>query len=329
MKKFFSIFAAVAMVFAMASCEEEPTPTPQPDPGNGGGSNDYTMIASPLTLDFGWNQPAGQTVTVTTNAPDGFTIGETADWYTAEKSGANKVIVTPQSNDGDARTHILKLHANGANDISIVINQVAKGEVAQSLKGQKYIVWQMDPTSYDFIKDKVVLNLMPDGNVARLDIWPAGDSLIADESATGPNFYGNQGGYVGLKVGNIGWSGGGYGYGKGSDDTASIEKLATAWKQITDVNGEGWYLHCAVKGTKGAGSFFRLCDADPDAPSSYILHWDDYDFTENDWVEIEVPMTIICAAGWLGATEGYQFTIHGSGVAGHKFHYDAVFIYQK
>lgn len=333
MKKFFSIFAAVAMVFAMASCEEEPVQGPNNNGGgNGGGNtggNDYTMIASPLTLDFGWNQPSGQTVTVTTNAPDGFTIGETAGWYTAEKSGANKVIVTPQSNDGEARTHILKLHANGANDISIVINQMAKGEVAQSLKGQNYIVWQMDPTSFDYIKEKVLLNLMPDGNVSRLDIWPAGDSLIADETATGPNFYGNQGGYVGLKVGNIGWSGGGYAYGKGADDTASIEKLAAAWKQITDVNGEGWYLHCAVKGTKGAGSFFRLCDADPDAASSYILHWDNYDFTENDWAEIEVPMTTICAAGWLGATEGYQFTVHGSGRAGDKFHYDAVFIYQK
>ena len=132
-----------------------------------------------------------------------------------------------------------------------------------------------------------------------------------------------------MKVGNVGWSGGGYAYGKGSDDTASIEKLAAAWKEITDVNGEGWYLHCAVKGTKGAGSFFRLCDADPDAASSYILHWDNYDFTENDWAEIEIPMTTICAAGWLGATEGYQFTIHGSGRAGDKFHYDAVFIYQK
>lgn len=325
MKKILSIFAAVAMVFAMASCEEEPVQDPGTGGGNGGGTtggNDYTMIASPLTLDFGWNQPSGQTVTVTTNAPDGFTIGETADWYTAEKSGANKVIVTPQSNDGDARTHILKLHANGANDISIVINQMAKGEVAQSLKGQKYIVWQMDPTSYDFIKDKVVLNLMPNGMSSRLDIWPAGDSLIADEEATGPNFYGNQGGYVGLKVGTVGWSGGGYAY-------DGVEELAAAWKQITDVNGEGWYLHCAVKGTKGAGNFFRLCDADPDAASSYILHWDEYDFTENDWVEIEVPMTTICAAGWLGATEGYQFTVHGSGVSGHKFHYDAVFIYQK
>lgn len=323
MKKIFSIFAAVAMVFAMASCEEEPVQDPNNNGGtNNGGSNDYTMIASPLTLDFGWNQPSGQTVTVTTNAPDGFTIGATADWYTAEKSGANKVVVTPQSNNGDARTHILKLHANGANDISIVINQVAKGEVAQSLKGQNYIIWQMDPTSYDFIKDKVVLNLMPNGTTSRLDIWATGDTLIADDTATGPNFYGNQGGYVNLMSAGKGWSGGGYAY----DGT---EELAAAWKMITDVNGEGWYLHCGIKGTKGAGNFFRLCDTDPDAPSSYILHWDDYDITESDWTEVEIPMTTICAAGWLGATAGYQFTIHGSGKAGDKLHYDAVFIYQK
>lgn len=316
----------MAMAMLAISCEEEPTPTPGGNGGgNGGGGNtstDYTMIASPLTLDFGWNQPSGQTVTVTTNAPDGFTIGETADWYTAEKSGANKVVVTPQSNEGDARTHILKLRANGANDISIVINQVAKGEVAESLKGEKYIIWQLDPTSAAFLGDKIVLNLAPNGVTSRLDIWPAGDSLVADESATGPNFYGYQTGYVNLVSAGIGWSGGGYAY-------DGAEELAAAWKEITDVQGEGWYLHCAIKGTKGVGNFFRLCDTDPDAASSYILHWDNYDFTENDWCEVEIPMTTICAAGWVGATAGYQFTIHGSGKAGDKLHYDALFIYKK
>lgn len=314
---------ALAMVFG---CEKAGTPSG--DNGGNGGNDDsantsYTVIASPLSVNFGWNLPAAQTVTVTTNAPDGFTVSEAPDWFSYTVAG-NKVTITAQSNEGDARSHTLKITAKDANTVNVIINQVAKGEVPASLQGQKYVVWQLDASSMEYLGDKVILNLMPNGFTSRLDIWPAGESLVADESATGANFYGNMGGYVAFQVGNVGWSGGGY-----AIDDADGAICTPVWQEIVADNGEGWYLHAAIKGTKGVGSFFRLCDLDPDAASSYILHWDNYDINEADWTEVEVPMTEIVGAGWTGSVGGYSFTIHGSGKAGDKFHYDALFIYKK
>lgn len=324
MKKtlFYALCVLAGIAAVAGSCKKNNRDNPD-DNGGGNENATYTLIASPLTLDFGWNNPAPQTVTVTTNAPDGVVVGKTESWYTAVLDGS-KVIVTAQSNTGDARTSILELTAKDANKVTIVINQAAKGEIAASLQGSKYIVYTLDATSAELLGNKIIFN-MAGTDKTDIHIWSTGDTFIADEEASGPGFYGiNNSGYMALKTNGVGWSGGGFFY---TDDTET--DLPALWKQILDDNGEGWYLHVAFKGTKGAGNSFRLCDADPDAASSYWIHCDDYDFNEADWAEVEVPFTTIVAGGWTGATHNYTITFHGGGGKDQKFHWDALFIYKK
>lgn len=314
---FNAMCASFALVSAIACQKENPDPA-QPGNGGNGGDAQYTLIASPLSLEFGWNSTSPQTVTVTTNAPSGFVVGQTADWYDAQASG-NKISVVPQVNEGEARSHDLVISAEGANSVTIRISQDAKGEIHASLQGEKYIVWQLDANSSEFLGDKIILSLAENGSTCQFMIWPNGDSLIGEES-TGPNFYGNQG-YMALHVGTIGWSGSGY------VATGDENFLEPAFSQITADKGEGWYFHAAIKGTKGAGTNFQLCDV---SEKSYTVQWDSYDISENEWTEVEIPMTDVLATGWTGPVMNTNNLVVASGShAGDKVHYDAVFIYKK
>ena len=80
MKRSF-LFRAVAMTAALAialSCTKEGNGDNNGNEGNEGGNGnteyEYALIAAPQALSFGWNQPAAQSVTVTTNSPAGFTV---------------------------------------------------------------------------------------------------------------------------------------------------------------------------------------------------------------------------------------------------------------
>ena len=142
MKKNFLFNALCAMVACagLAACEKDENPSG--NGGNDGGGTDtpseYTLIANPLSLSFGWNSTSPQTITVTTNAP-AFTVGEHPSWYTAVASG-NTVVVTPTENDGEARSHELTISAEGAAPVKIRISQDEKGEIHSSLQGSEYIV---------------------------------------------------------------------------------------------------------------------------------------------------------------------------------------------
>ena len=133
MKKNFLFNALCAMVACagLAACEKDENPSG--NGGNDGGGTDtpseYTLIANPLSLSFGWNSTSPQTITVTTNAP-AFTVGEHPSWYTAVASG-NTVVVTPTENDGEARSHELTISAEGAAPVKIRISQDEKGEIAE------------------------------------------------------------------------------------------------------------------------------------------------------------------------------------------------------
>lgn len=328
-----AVAAAMTMIFSCS--KEEAGDKTNGDNGDSGntGNAEYALIAAPQALSFGWNQPAAQSVTVTTNSPSGFTVGQPADWYTAVASG-NKVIITPSTNEGDARFHELVLSAEGANDVKILINQDKKGEIPSSLQGSKYIVWQLDQSSAEFLGNKIILNLGENGTTCFFYIWPAGDSLVGDDTASGPGFYGYQTGYMALQVGNVGWSGAGYVFtdAKGTEGQEGYEDQDVTLKPVTDQiiadNGEGWFFHAAVKGTPGAGSYFTVCGMS-DA-EGYKVAWDEYNITANDWTEIEVPMSTLISYGWTGFAEETNNLVVGSGsVAGQKVHYDAVFIYKK
>lgn len=318
-KLFYALSILASFAVIASSCGKD-------DDGkkSGGEENEdaiYTLIASPLSLDFGWNNPAPQTVTVTTNSPYGVVVGKTASWYTAAVDG-NKLTVTVQSNDGEARNHILELTAPKANKVTITVNQAAKGEIPASLSGSKYIVFTLDPTSAESISDKIVYNMAEHTNI---DIWATGDTFAGVE-ATGPGFYGiNNSGYMALTTTGKGWSGGGFGLQAGT-----AEAVGALWKEIVNDGGEDWYFHVAVRGTKGAGNAFRFCDANPDnEPTNLWVRCDNYDLSETDWLEIELPLKSLVSAGWVGATTGYVLTFHGGGGSNQNFFWDALFIYKK
>lgn len=115
---------SVLAIASVASCNKE------------GGDENTTpevtkLLASPKTVDFSWKDPAPQTITVVCNAADGYTVGQTAEWYTAVADGKN-LTITAQTNTGEARSHSLVLSAKGADDLAITVNQEAGG-VAKEL----------------------------------------------------------------------------------------------------------------------------------------------------------------------------------------------------
>lgn len=103
----------------------------KPDDDKEEGGN-YTLAASPRTVNFAWSNPDPQTVTVVTNSPDGFKLGATADWYSASVGADGKTVtLTAQSNDGDERTHVLVVTATGADNLEITVTQEAGGRVKE------------------------------------------------------------------------------------------------------------------------------------------------------------------------------------------------------
>lgn len=328
MKRNFLFRAMCAMVACagIIACEKDNGSNEQTGNGgddDGGSSATYTLIASPTSIDFGWNATAPQTITVTTNAPGGFTIGETPGWYTATASGAT-ITVTPTENTGDARNHQLVISAEGANSVTITVSQDKKGEIHPSLQGEKYIVWQLDATSTSYLGDKIILSLAENTFNTHFYIWPNGDSFIADNTASGANFYGNMDGYMALIIGNVGWTGAGYTY---SAPEGGEDEMTPIFDEIV-ANSQGWYFHAAVKGTYGAGSKFAFQEKAGASPWS--VSWDSYGVNETDWKEIEIPMSEIISAGWTGFPLDSNNLICQSGTkAGDKYHYDAVFIYKK
>ena len=323
----FKTMCAMVACVGIIACEKDNGTDQTGNDGNNDGdggseTTEYTLIASPTSLSFGWNSTSPQTITVTTNAP-AFTVGETADWYTATASG-NTVTVTPTENTGEARNHQLVISAEGAADVIITISQDKQGEVHPSLQGQEYIVWQLDPTCTSSLGDKIVLSLAENMNTTHFYIWPNGDSLLADESAVGTNFYGTMDGYMALKVGSVGWSGAGYTYAPAEGGTDEMTPIIDA----IVADSEGWYFHAAVKGTPNAGSNFLL-DV-KQGGTAYEVRWDAYNVTEGEWTEIEIPMSTIVAAGWTGfGTATNNLCVRSGSRAGDRVHYDAVFIYKK
>lgn len=116
--KALSIFVALA---AIAGCEKPDSNDDVKDP-----AENYTLIASPRTVNFSWSEPAPQTVSVVTNSPDGYKVSEAPEWFTVAVDGKT-VTLTAQSNTGDARSHELVISAEGAESLTITVNQEAGG----------------------------------------------------------------------------------------------------------------------------------------------------------------------------------------------------------
>lgn len=317
-KSLFSVCLAALAV--LSACEKPETGDDGKNTGNedGGQSYSYTLIASPQSLSFGWSDSQPQTITVTTNAPDGYTVGETADWYTAESSGST-VTVTVEANSGEARSHDLVISATDANPVTVRISQAAAGEVDETLLGQKYIVWQLDQITAELLADRIALSF------SVFYIWD--DTFTGEDSKSMRNFYGNMTGFMALQVSGItNWSGAGWIYAPAEGEEDLLTPLSD---EILADNGEGWYFHAGIKGTPGAGNYLQICGKSDAA--NYIIRWDEYEtLSENDWTEIEIPMTDIINAGWSGfPINTNTVSVGSSSNAGDKLHMDAVFIYKK
>lgn len=314
------LFKAICALFAVASivaCQKDEPATEGNQGGNepGGGETTYTLIVNPTNVSFTANSTAPQEITVTTNAP-GYTVGETASWYTATPNG-NKVTITPvETNTGERRSHTLVISAEGAESVNVTVSQDEVTEIPASLSGSKYIVWQLDANSMELLGDKVIANMMPDDLNRFLYIW---ENTLTPAESTGPNFYGNQGFMAMTQIG--GWSGAGYVNMEGEANT-----MISGFEQIFDDSGEGWYFHAAVKGS-GTGSNFGLCGSADG--HHYSIQWGDYDFNNTDWTEIEIPMTTIISAGWDGCIYGTNNMTFSTGGTGNVMNFDALFIYKK
>lgn len=123
--KIMSILCLAGMIAMTLSCKKG-----NDVPGQGDETGSYTLAASPKTVEFGWSSPAPQTITVVTNSPDGFTLGQPADWYQVKAEGRN-VTFTAQDNAGAARTHDFVITAKGAEDLVIKVSQEEGGKAKE------------------------------------------------------------------------------------------------------------------------------------------------------------------------------------------------------
>lgn len=324
MKKRNFLMMAASLLFVAAgtiACDKDNT-NGTDDPGD---PTDKTLIVAPATANFGWHNPAEITLTVTTDAAS-WTIGSTAAWYTAEKSGDNKIVLTAQSNDGAARTHTLTISAPGAPDATVAVKQDAVQELHASLQGSEYILLQLDDASFSFIESKVVGNFIPDdiegGN--NLFFWEG----LGAGTTVGMNFYGYDVGWVALVTSGAagaGWSGGGYNHG---------ELAAPDFSAVDD----DWYFHVAMKGTPET-TFELILDCGNGSTGEYKFNvgtGTDWPLSMSEWTEIEIPFSTILDAGWVGKTNEEigaagcnSFNFLTGNVDGVELQWDALFLYKK
>ena len=121
--RLFKALYLMSVLAVVAGCNKPDNENPEPQ-------DSYTLAASPRTVDFSWNNPAEQSITVVTNSPNGFKLGEPAAWYTV-KSDGRTVTFTAQTNEGDARTHNFVITAQGADDLVITVNQEQGGKAKE------------------------------------------------------------------------------------------------------------------------------------------------------------------------------------------------------
>lgn len=316
--------SALFIAMSAVSCDKGGDDNTDGPGGNEPGGSAILLVAQ-NTVNFIWNNPPEQSIRVTTDAEGGWSVSQPEKWYTAVKEGNNLVIKATTNDTGAKRSHVLTVSAAGAESKTVTVNQSAEGELAASLTGSAYYVWAIDAISLEAIKDKILFDMGPDGGKKGVDIWETGNTLVGVET-TGPNFYGTTvGGWMAFEVAaGVGWSGGAYTWQLDED---------IDWSPIIEDGGDGWYLHAAIKGSKGFGHRLRLLAANEPSgveTTSYSIQFDNYPtLSETEWTEVEVPMKSIVENGWEGCTRNYTMSFHGSGSAGKKLEWDALFIYKK
>jgi hypothetical protein len=173
-------------------------------------------------------------------------------------------------------------------EVTVTPKQIDPNDLPESLKGSNYTLIQIDETSYEFIKEKVINDCRPDEENKNLYIW---DGTFSEGTPAGLNFYAQSEGWVSLAVANIGWSGAGY-------------NVLPAYGDIdmTDMgaNPDNYVFHIGLKSAQTSSSYlFIFTDGTSEAkicvgPSAFtdagITYQPYTDFTrDNEWQSVEIP----------------------------------------
>ena len=214
-----------------------------------------------------------------------------------------------------------------------------------ALQHSAFIPVVLDGTSFESIKDKVVVDLRVDDKTNYLWVW---EGTYTGGAGEGLNFFGNTEGYVDLLVGTGGWSGAGFCV----YTSYPVEKpeFVAEVNPFEKINGSigadpsNWVFHLAYKGEARVahiigvgfgGKEYRFAIGEgslPDAGITYnAIAPVSGEFEAGEWMEYEIPATEF----------GFDFTSKGSangtnvvfllrgGVTGTEIKLDAVYYYKK
>lgn len=198
-----------------------------------------------------------------------------------------------------------------------------------SLAGSAYFPIVLDGVSYEKVQSKVLADFRPNEETSFLYVW---DATYTAGTCTGPNFYGEMEEWTSLVMGSLGWAGAGFCVKNG----ALVDQLA----QIMS-DPSAWYLHIGIKSssTDNYAHTIRLADGS-NTVDLVLVPGGDYNYTrDNEWQEIEVPMSYFTAKGinYRTGNADTDFNVAAIvdadhqpvAVAGTQINYDALFIYKK
>lgn len=196
-----------------------------------------------------------------------------------------------------------------------------------SLEGSEYYPIVMDAWAGEQVADKIVYDFRPDDVTKFCYIW---DATYNAATTSGLNFYGNDGGYTGLVVSTLGWSGMGY-----LVDGAQVKDL---WTKIQEAP-EDYYIHMAMKSTDNYSHSFYFLGIESVGnkigvgPKSVYDAPVKTDFTrDGEWHEMEFCFADLSIDGFTEAADGAGINVFVAlteGVSGATLNMDAVFIYKK
>ncbi|MGQ1947102.1 Ig-like domain-containing protein [Geofilum sp. OHC36d9] len=216
-------------------------------------------------------------------------------------------------------------------EIEIMPQQLDADDLPESLQGSNYYPIQLDASTYEYIKDKVVVDLRPNEETKFLYVW---ESTLITGSPSGLNFYGQAESWVSLVVSNVGWSGAGFFVG---DDFGVID--------MTDLyaNPQDYVFHVALKSAQETSSYlFKFKDGESSVGicigSSVFVDGDSSfepyaDFTrDNEWHSIEIPVTKLNELGLFYSntfSNNNVLEVLAGGTSGTTLDLDAMFFYKK
>ena len=120
-----------------------------------------------------------------------------------------------------------------------------------ALQHSAFIPVVLDGTSFESIKDKVVVDLRVDDKTNNLWVW---DGTYTGGAGEGLNFFGNTEGYIDLLVGTGGWSGAGFCVYSSFKPDGAEEPFVANPDPFEKINGSigadpsNWVFHLAYKG---------------------------------------------------------------------------------